>query len=177
MGTVTNLDGFFKAENSTYRKRVKSKGGRNRERYQKARLKVVKHFGLSDYATTTAICFCIHKETEWEMPGRLNRCKLMIKKFARKLSHPTRAKNKSAIKDFYQTRQWKELRFIALRLSDGSCQLCGAKASDGVQIHVDHIKPRSKHPELELDLDNVQILCADCNYGKSNYDDTDFRNW
>ena len=26
-----------------------------------------------------------------------------------------------------------------------------------------------------MDIDNLQILCADCNLGKSNVDDTDFR--
>jgi len=43
------------------------------------------------------------------------------------------------------------------------------------QIHVDHIKPRSKFPELELVFDNLQVLCDDCNIGKSNVDSTDFR--
>lgn len=42
-------------------------------------------------------------------------------------------------------------------------------------IHVDHIKPRSKFPELSLVQSNLQILCADCNLGKSNKDQTDWR--
>ncbi len=54
----------------------------------------------------------------------------------------------------------------------GGCQCCGAKASDGVQIHVDHIKPRSRYPELELCLDNLQVLCSDCNIGKGDWDNT-----
>jgi 5-methylcytosine-specific restriction endonuclease McrA len=49
--------------------------------------------------------------------------------------------------------------------------LCGATE----RIVVDHIKPRRKFPELELDLDNLQVLCNDCNMGKSNDDYTDFR--
>lgn len=52
---------------------------------------------------------------------------------------------------------------------------CGANPSDGVKMHVDHIKPRSKFPELALVLDNLQILCEDCNLGKSNKDETDWR--
>ena len=44
-----------------------------------------------------------------------------------------------------------------------------------VRIVVDHIKPRSRFPGLELDPDNLQILCSDCNMGKSNDDCTDFR--
>ena len=42
-------------------------------------------------------------------------------------------------------------------------------------MHVDHIKPRSKFPDLELEFDNLQILCKACNLGKSNKDQTDFR--
>jgi hypothetical protein len=49
---------------------------------------------------------------------------------------------------------------------------CGAK--DGAP-HIDHIKPRSKYPELELDEDNLQVLCKDCNYGKGAEFEDDFR--
>lgn len=77
--------------------------------------------------------------------------------------------------DFYNSRQWRELRYLALRCADGACQCCGARASSGVQIHVDHIKPRSRYPELQLCLDNLQVLCADCNIGKGAWDDTDWR--
>jgi hypothetical protein len=35
-------------------------------------------------------------------------------------------------------------------------------------LHVDHIKPVSKYPELKLEFDNLQILCENCNLGKSN---------
>jgi len=42
-------------------------------------------------------------------------------------------------------------------------------------LHVDHIKPRSKYPELSLTFSNLQILCEDCNFGKSNIDQTDWR--
>ena len=76
---------------------------------------------------------------------------------------------------FYKTQAWKELRYIALGNSDGRCQCCGAKASDGVTLHVDHILPRSKYPQLELNLDNLQILCDDCNIGKGNWDMTNWK--
>lgn len=35
-------------------------------------------------------------------------------------------------------------------------------------IHVDHIKPRSTFPQLEMDINNLQILCVDCNMGNPN---------
>jgi len=49
---------------------------------------------------------------------------------------------------------------------NSSCQMCGAKVSDGVTLHVDHIVPVSRGG-LTLD-DNLQTLCQECNLGKSN---------
>lgn len=75
---------------------------------------------------------------------------------------------------FYQTDEWRALRYQALRRYGGSCQCCGRKPPL-IVLHVDHIKPRSKYPELELDINNLQVLCEDCNLGKSNKDETDWR--
>lgn len=76
---------------------------------------------------------------------------------------------------FFASREWRELRYKVLRKYGARCQCCGRSAKDGIIIHVDHIKPRSKYPELELVFDNLQILCDDCNLGKSNIDETDWR--
>ena len=78
--------------------------------------------------------------------------------------------------NFYEAPEWRAVRFEALKASDGRCCLCGrSKRTDGVTIHVDHIKPRSIRPDLQLDPDNLQVLCEDCNMGKSNRDETDWR--
>lgn len=77
-------------------------------------------------------------------------------------------------RDFLRSREWLELRYLALKLAGGRCQCCGATAEDGARIHVDHIKPRSKYPRLALQLNNLQILCGECNIGKSNTDKTDW---
>ena len=74
--------------------------------------------------------------------------------------------------DFYSTREWKELRYIILSNNPKKCMLCGRR---GKSLHVDHIKPRSIYPELELDINNLQILCGECNLGKSNRFTHDFR--
>jgi 5-methylcytosine-specific restriction endonuclease McrA len=74
--------------------------------------------------------------------------------------------------DFYNTREWRELRYKTLVMHGKVCMACGAK--EGI-FHVDHIKPRSKHPEMELNQDNLQVLCESCNLGKSNTDETDWR--
>lgn len=74
--------------------------------------------------------------------------------------------------EFYRTREWLELRYKAIRRWGRQCMACGAT---GVKIHIDHIKPRSKFPDLELDSANLQVLCWECNLGKSNSDQTDWR--
>jgi len=74
--------------------------------------------------------------------------------------------------DFYQSRGWLEVRHDVLKRYGGRCMLCGDQKSG---MHVDHIKPRSKYPELALDINNLQVLCRDCNLGKSNRDQTDWR--
>lgn len=76
---------------------------------------------------------------------------------------------------FYESREWRELRYRVLTKYGWKCMGCGRTRKDGVILHVDHIKPRSKYPELELDENNLQVLCADCNIGKSNKFDTDHR--
>ena len=52
-------------------------------------------------------------------------------------------------------------------MKDGArCKLCGATPQDGAKLHVDHIKPWANGGETVLE--NLQILCAKCNIGKSN---------
>jgi 5-methylcytosine-specific restriction endonuclease McrA len=73
---------------------------------------------------------------------------------------------------FYETDAWLRLRFKTLLRFGAVCMLC--RATKG-EMHVDHIIPRSKAPERELDETNLQVLCRACNLGKSNTDSTDFR--
>ena len=72
---------------------------------------------------------------------------------------------------FYSSWEWAKARFEILKRFGAVCMCCGSTT----KIVVDHIKPRSKYPDLELDLDNLQVLCDLCNRGKSNDDETDFR--
>lgn len=75
---------------------------------------------------------------------------------------------------FYKSQKWRDLRYRVLSKYGHKCQLCGATKNQHT-LHVDHIKPRSKYPELELDFDNLQVLCEVCNMGKSNRYEDDFR--
>jgi len=76
---------------------------------------------------------------------------------------------------FYESQEWLELRYRALKLHGGHCQCCGNAPIPGNPLQVDHIKPRSRFPELELDLNNLQVLCKSCNMGKGAWDTTDWR--
>lgn len=78
---------------------------------------------------------------------------------------------------FYASREWMTLRYEVLKEFGARCLVCGRTARDGIKIHVDHIKPRSLFPELELAKENLQVLCEDCNKGKSNRDDIDWRSY
>ena len=99
----------------------------------------------------------------------VHRERLVSKSFAR-----LRARYPKAA-EFYLTDEWRRVRYQALRKHGGACQCCGRRATPGSPLHVDHIKPRSRFPELALDVNNLQVLCADCNLGKSASDTRDWR--
>ncbi len=79
--------------------------------------------------------------------------------------------------DFYSTQTWRKLRHKVLERDDNRCACCGAspKHDPNIVLHVDHIKPRSTYPELALSIDNLQVLCAACNLGKSNHSERQWR--
>jgi HNH endonuclease len=79
--------------------------------------------------------------------------------------------------DFYQSREWLSLRYEALKRYGAICQCCGQTRSKDNPIQVDHIKSRYLHPDLALDITNLQILCKRCNMGKGYKDDTDWRDY
>ena len=77
--------------------------------------------------------------------------------------------------EFLTTYEWRKLRMEALKKYGGRCQCCGASPATGAVLNVDHIKPRRIYPHLALELDNLQVLCGECNHGKGNWDETDWR--
>lgn len=77
--------------------------------------------------------------------------------------------------DFLHTYEWRRVRMEALKKYGPRCQCCGASPETGAVMNVDHIKPRKLFPNLALDVDNLQILCHECNHGKGNWDMTDWR--
>ncbi|MEN3001852.1 MAG: HNH endonuclease, partial [Armatimonadota bacterium] len=51
------------------------------------------------------------------------------------------------------------------------CVICGKRREDGVELHVDHIKPR--HLGGKSEIENGQTLCAPCNLRKKRYKQTE----
>lgn len=82
---------------------------------------------------------------------------------------------KARSSNFYKTEDWKKLRYVALSMNDGRCELCGASKQDGASLQVDHIKPIRTHPHLGLELSNLQVLCGSCNWGKGSRSSEDWR--
>jgi 5-methylcytosine-specific restriction endonuclease McrA len=78
--------------------------------------------------------------------------------------------------EFFISEAWIVLK-RNIRIAYGKqCMCCKNRTSI---MHIDHIKPRSKHKHLELDPTNLQVLCEKCNMSKSNLHETEYRpaNW
>jgi 5-methylcytosine-specific restriction endonuclease McrA len=82
---------------------------------------------------------------------------------------------KAANDNFYLSDQWIRLRYRTLSKRGNVCECCGHTWKVNNPLQVDHIKPRSRYPHLALAPSNLQILCRDCNMGKSNTDESDWR--
>ena len=65
-------------------------------------------------------------------------------------------------KSIIHSAAWRRLRLLALQRDHYLCQHCLGKNIIRKATEVHHIKPRSEHPELALDLDNLVSLCWDC---------------
>lgn len=86
-----------------------------------------------------------------------------------------KAEARNTASAFYASEQWLRLRYKVLAAADGCCSLCGRTRKDKIKLHVDHIKPRSLYLDEQLNADNLQVLCSDCNLGKSNTCERDWR--
>jgi len=71
--------------------------------------------------------------------------------------------------------KWKKLRKIVLHRYGCRCMRCGITPTLKSDVHVDHIKPKSKYPDLKYEITNLQVLCSECNIQKSNLDCSDYR--
>jgi len=118
--------------------------------------------------------------SDWSFKDPDKKTDKFLAKAEKKKAKKNRRKNRKEIKKarggFYMSDEWRKLRYRVIRKYKATCMACGRNYKEhAVVIHVDHIKPRSKYPKLELDFNNLQVLCECCNLGKSNTDETDWR--
>jgi hypothetical protein len=76
---------------------------------------------------------------------------------------------------FTRSADWARLRYDFMRDYEGRCHCCRQGSDDRVKVNVDHIHPRTTHPQFALSYANLQVLCSACNRGKGNRDRTDWR--
>jgi len=67
---------------------------------------------------------------------------------------------------FKNSSKWKRTRKAAFERDSYTCVWCGKV---GGILHPDHIKPKSKFPELMFDLDNIRTLCRECHRKTDTY--------
>lgn len=122
---------------------------------------------VAGYCSTYCISGKTRKERVYKYKGNVP--------IAKNIKRHKKKKNKKVVKVdscFYETREWQELRYRVLKKYSRKCMVC---FRTNLELHVDHIKPISRYPELALDEANLQVLCRDCNLGKGNKDEIDWR--
>ena len=138
-------------------------------------MKTGRRFNLSDAANAKRHRDKQAKEDAKRYSPVVNKCSLGALKAKKKPDYSKIGQvkySKGMGSGFYLTAEWRKLRFEVIserRIQTGgiaSCVICGASMQDGIKIHVDHILPRSKFPQLELVKSNLQVLCEPCNVGK-----------
>ncbi|WP_061866140.1 HNH endonuclease [Streptococcus oralis] len=66
-------------------------------------------------------------------------------------------------REFYQSREWRQLRLEALQRDHYECLWCKAEGKVTTDsLEVDHIKELEFYPELAFELDNLRTLCKEC---------------
>ena len=82
------------------------------------------------------------------------------------------AKKKNLQISFGTSENWRYLREMTFKIQGKRCLKCGKEEPS---MHVDHIRPKSTHPHLEYMIDNLQVLCPECNKKKSFTGTEDYR--
>jgi 5-methylcytosine-specific restriction enzyme A len=83
-------------------------------------------------------------------------------------------KTRQQKRKFYDSGKWKKLRAEAMMRCNNECQRCKRNGHTTIDTNehngkrkkmklvVHHIKELEAHPELALDLDNLEVQCVNC---------------
>ena len=82
-----------------------------------------------------------------------------------------RANRASKRHRFIRSEEWRAVRSLIFDRYPAQCMRCGSNE----KLCVDHIKPKSRYPELALEPSNMQVLCWPCNRSKGFTDESDYR--
>ena len=74
------------------------------------------------------------------------------------------------IRQFYSSPEWNLIRKQVIKEKGRVCSECGKPIANSYDVTVDHLRPRSKYPELALDKQNLCVLCRSCNSSKGGRD-------
>lgn len=68
--------------------------------------------------------------------------------------------------------RWSLLKKHLYKIYPYKCMKC---RKSNCEMHADHVLPKSKHSSHTYKLDNLQVLCKECNLEKSNKSKADYR--
>ena len=77
---------------------------------------------------------------------------------------------------FYSSPEWRQIRTRVMKKYGKVCSECGLWIKNNLDVTVDHIQPRSKYPELALNIENLRVLCRSCNSQKGDRDSEIYAN-
>lgn len=98
--------------------------------------------------------------------------KLSQKRFLRKVAKGVYRYDSKRHEPGYEPSYFTEAqKKEVLRRGGYRCIMCTRGVREGVELHVDHVKPLDDGGESTLE--NAQILCAACNFRKKNYGQTE----
>ena len=100
---------------------------------------------------------------------RAERIKLKIVELAEE-----RKRRIEKAQQFYSSPEWDLIRRQVIKQKGRVCAECGLRIMKTNDITVDHIKPRSKYPDLALTMDNLRVLCRSCNSKKGDQEFEEF---
>jgi 5-methylcytosine-specific restriction endonuclease McrA len=94
--------------------------------------------------------------------------KLALRKGHKEMSEESRkrmSRGKGEINHHWKGGNWRYWKRQALTRDDYTCQICGFREVEIMEV--DHVKQKSKYPELMFVLENLLTLCPNCHRRKT----------